>query len=99
MSPAPVSVPLRISAVSQFVPDHSDPKNGRYFFAYRVTIENRGAAPVQLVSRHWVITDANHKVEWLIQKAVRLSNLNSSNIGFQFARIDSQDVAILVLNG
>ena len=58
-----VPAPVRISAVSQFVPDHSDPKNGRYFFAYRVTIENRGAAPVQLISRHWVITDANHKIE------------------------------------
>jgi ApaG protein len=58
-----VAVPVRITAVSQFVPDHSDPKNGRYFFAYRITIENRGAESVQLISRHWVITDANHKVE------------------------------------
>jgi len=43
---------------SEFVPERSDPQNGEFFFAYHVTIENRGAEPVQLVSRHWVITDA-----------------------------------------
>ncbi|WP_413438442.1 Co2+/Mg2+ efflux protein ApaG [Sulfuriferula sp. GW1] len=46
-----------------FIPDQSDPHMDRYVFAYTVTITNTGAIPAQLVSRHWVITDAENKVQ------------------------------------
>lgn len=36
----------------------SDPKNGEYLYAYRITIENLSSNPVQLISRHWYISDA-----------------------------------------
>ena len=46
---------------SEFIPERSDPQNGEFFFAYHVTIENRGDEPVRLLSRHWVITDGMGK--------------------------------------
>jgi len=46
-----------------FIPDQSDPHMDRYVFAYTVTITNTGTIPAQLVSRHWVITDAENKVQ------------------------------------
>lgn len=47
----------------QFLPDQSDPAQGVYAFAYTVTVTNRGEIPAQLISRHWVITDATGLVE------------------------------------
>jgi ApaG protein len=48
---------------SAYLPEKSDPAQGRYFFLYRVRISNVGVEPAQLVSRRWVITDANGEVE------------------------------------
>jgi ApaG protein len=47
----------------QFLPDQSDPAQGVFAFAYTVTVTNRGEIPAQLISRHWVITDATGLVE------------------------------------
>ena len=49
---------VRVKVQSEFVPERSDPQKNQFFYAYHVTIANEGEAPVQLVSRHWVITDA-----------------------------------------
>lgn len=43
----------------EYLPDQSDPPRQRYVFAYRVLISNEGDAPVQLISRYWLITDGN----------------------------------------
>lgn len=48
---------------SRYVPEQSDPGQGGWFFAYAVRIENSGDQTVQLLSRHWVITDGNGKIE------------------------------------
>jgi ApaG protein len=52
-----------VSVRPQFVPEHSDPDEDKFLFAYTVTIRNTGDVTAQLISRHWVITDANNKVE------------------------------------
>lgn len=54
---------IAVSAVSQYVSEQSDPDAGRYVFAYTITIENRGATPAKLLNRHWIVTDANGKVQ------------------------------------
>ena len=61
--PAPATDEVRVKAISQYVADRSRPKEGKYFFAYQITIENHGSAPVRLLARHWVITDAQQQVE------------------------------------
>jgi ApaG protein len=45
------------------ISEQSDPSQERFVFAYTVTISNHGNAPARLVNRHWVITDANGKVQ------------------------------------
>jgi ApaG protein len=52
-----------VSVRPQFMPDHSQPDEQNFMFAYTVTIRNTGEAPAQLISRHWIITDANSKIE------------------------------------
>ena len=47
----------------QFVPEHSKPDEDKFLFAYTVTIRNTGDVTAQLISRHWVITDANNRIE------------------------------------
>lgn len=46
-----------------YIAEQSDPERGVFVFAYTVTVENTGRVPAQLVSRHWIITDANGHVE------------------------------------
>ncbi|MFN4326621.1 MAG: Co2+/Mg2+ efflux protein ApaG [Azonexus sp.] len=47
----------------QFIPEQSDPENDRYVFAYTITITNTGQLAAQLISRHWIITDANNAIQ------------------------------------
>ena len=54
---------ITVSARSIFVPDQSDEKSRRYVFAYTITITNTGDVAAQLVSRHWIITDAENGVQ------------------------------------
>ena len=51
-----------VRVVTQYVPERSDPAEGLWFFAYRVSIINVGEEPAQLINRHWVITDGNGDV-------------------------------------
>jgi ApaG protein len=54
---------VRIQVQPSYVPERSAPRQGQYFFAYRVRITNVGDETVQLVSRHWVIADGEGRVE------------------------------------
>ena len=54
---------ITVAARTAFIPDQSDVNNGRYVFAYTITITNTGSVPAQLVSRHWIITDSNNQVQ------------------------------------
>jgi ApaG protein len=54
---------IRIVARSYYIAERSVPKQGQFFFAYKIQISNEGLTPAQLVSRHWIITDGNGQVE------------------------------------
>jgi len=54
---------IEVTAQSVFLPEQSDIVADRYVFGYTVTIRNSGSIPAQLVSRHWVITDALKRVQ------------------------------------
>ena len=54
---------IKISVETQYLEDQSDSSEDRYVFVYTVTIENRGDISAQLISRHWIITDSNQKIQ------------------------------------
>ena len=54
---------IRVRVRSQYIAEQSVPLAHRYVFAYTVRIENEGAEPAQLRTRHWIITDGAGKVE------------------------------------
>ena len=54
---------VAVSAATQYLADQSDEPAGRYVFAYTITIRNAGAVAAQLISRHWIITDAQGLVQ------------------------------------
>ncbi len=54
---------VKVQVEASYVPERSDPLGSRWFFAYRIRIANVGDEVVQLISRHWIITDAHGNVE------------------------------------
>lgn len=54
---------IQVEAQSFYLPDQSAPAQDRYVFAYTIIIRNIGTIAARLLSRHWIITDANGKVE------------------------------------
>jgi ApaG protein len=54
---------VAVTAHSTYLPDQSDEDEDRYVFAYTIRITNNGEVPAQLVSRHWIITDADNQVQ------------------------------------
>jgi ApaG protein len=54
---------IRIEVDCEYLADRSNPGHGEYFFAYHVRISNVGAETAQLVSREWIITDGDGRVE------------------------------------
>jgi len=54
---------ITVGAAVQYLPEQSDEAAGRYVFAYTITLRNTGNATAQLISRHWIITDAQGLVQ------------------------------------
>lgn len=54
---------VRVQVRARYAPDHSEPGRQRWTFLYHITISNEGRETVQLVSRHWIITDASEQVQ------------------------------------
>jgi ApaG protein len=54
---------VSVSPEAQYLADQSDEPAGRFVFSYTITLRNTGTVPAQLISRHWVITDANSQVQ------------------------------------
>ena len=54
---------VRVSVLSEYAPERSQPSQKQWFFLYTITITNEGQETVQLLSRHWIITDGTGHVE------------------------------------
>jgi ApaG protein len=54
---------ITVSVKSAYLPENSDPARSQFVFAYTVTITNSGEVAAQLISRHWIITDAESQVQ------------------------------------
>lgn len=54
---------VEIDVVTTYLPSHSSPEFHQYTFAYTITISNESDLPIQLLSRHWIITDADNEVQ------------------------------------
>ncbi len=54
---------VRVTVETAYLPDQSSPDRNRFVFAYTVTIANEGTVGARLLNRHWIITDANGRVQ------------------------------------
>jgi ApaG protein len=54
---------IRVDVETNYMAEQSDPGSKRFVFAYTITIRNEGSEPAQLLERHWIITDADGKVQ------------------------------------
>jgi ApaG protein len=54
---------IEVTVTPRFLTDRSSPENGYFFWAYTITLTNRGGETVQLKTRHWQITDANGRLQ------------------------------------
>jgi len=61
---------IEVKVMPEYLPEKSEPDVAQYLFAYHITITNTGSESAQLVSRRWLITDANGQVEEVIGEGV-----------------------------
>jgi len=61
---------IKVSVDSQYIGAESNPEANRYVFAYTVNIINNGTIGAKLISRHWIITDANNRTQEVKGKGV-----------------------------
>jgi len=54
---------IDVAAATQYLAEQSDEAAGRFVFAYTITLRNTGSVAAQLISRHWIITDAQGLVQ------------------------------------
>ncbi len=61
---------IKIDVLTEYIDSQSDPDERRYAFSYTITILNEGVVSAKLISRHWIITDSNGKVQEVRGKGV-----------------------------
>ncbi|HVF64028.1 MAG TPA: Co2+/Mg2+ efflux protein ApaG [Casimicrobiaceae bacterium] len=54
---------ITVESSAQFAAEQSDPERNRYVFAYTIRLTNTGTVAAQLISRHWIIVDADQRVQ------------------------------------
>jgi len=62
-TPGPRPHQIRVDVVTNYLEDQSSPSDSKFVFAYTITIRNEGSVAARLLTRHWVITDSNGKVQ------------------------------------
>ena len=61
---------IRVDVATNYIEDQSNPVEGRFVFSYTITIRNEGPQAARLLTRHWIITDANGKVQEVVGEGV-----------------------------
>lgn len=61
---------IQVEVETRYIPEQSDPQQNRYVFSYTITIRNLGDIAAKLLTRHWIITNADGKVEEVKGKGV-----------------------------
>jgi ApaG protein len=61
---------IKVSVTTKFIEAESNPNADRFVFSYTIKIENKGDIAAKLLSRHWIITDANNRVQEVKGKGV-----------------------------
>lgn len=61
---------IQVAVQVRYLADQSEEADNRFVFAYTITVSNEGDQPVKLLSRHWLITDANHHIQEVKGKGV-----------------------------
>jgi ApaG protein len=59
----PLQNSIKVDVETRYIEEQSNPEQNYFVFAYTITIQNQGQQTAQLLTRHWVITDSNHKVQ------------------------------------
>jgi ApaG protein len=54
---------IKVGVETRYIEDQSNPEQNYYVFAYTITIQNKGMQNAKLLTRHWVITDSNSKIQ------------------------------------
>ena len=54
---------IQVEVETRYIEEQSNPEQNFYVFAYTITIQNKGEQAAQLLTRHWVITDSNQKIQ------------------------------------
>jgi ApaG protein len=54
---------IRVAVTTAYLDEQSEPHKERFVFSYTIVITNNGSEPARLMTRHWIITDANGKIE------------------------------------
>jgi ApaG protein len=57
------TIQIAVEVETAYIEEQSDPRDKRFVFSYTITIRNEGSVPARLLTRHWIITDANGKVQ------------------------------------
>lgn len=63
MSEATVQHKISVEVQTAYLADQSEPRERRYVFSYTITIRNEGEVAAKLLTRHWIITDADARVQ------------------------------------
>ena len=74
---------IGINVSTNYIPEQSSPENNHYVFSYTITIKNHGKISTKLISRHWIITDSNAKIQEVFGDGV-IGKQPELNFGDQF---------------
>lgn len=91
---------IEVSVVAEYLEQESEPERDRYVFSYTITIINRGLVAAKLLSRHWIITDANgHEQQVRGDGVVGEQPLLAPNEGFRYTSGVVLDTPIGAMQG